>query len=115
MRRRRSLYVGLAILYSVAVYLALALGQSRAEDVEVLVLVVAVSAGAGSVAWRFARGLEIARSEAERGREELALVGRLSAGLSGPLTPNEVATAFLDGIKDVLPRSGIATLMQYEE
>lgn len=115
--RRRSVYVGVAVAYAVAVYIALAVGQSRAKGVEilVLVLVIAISVAAGSVAWRFATGVEVALRDTERTREELALVGRLSAGLSGPLTPGEVATAFLDGVKGVLPASVIAMLLQYEE
>jgi signal transduction histidine kinase len=113
--RRRSVYVGGAVAYAVAVYVALEIGQSRAESVEILLLVIAVSVTAGSVAWRFASGLDAALRETVRGREELALVGRLSAGLSGPLTPLEVATAFLDGVKDVLPATAVATLLQYEE
>jgi len=113
--RRRSVYVGGAVAYAVAVYVALELGQSRAEGIEILLLVIAVSVAVGTVAWRFASGMDAALRETERGREELALVGRLSAGLSGPLNPPEVASAFLDGVKDVLPATAIATLLQYEE
>jgi signal transduction histidine kinase len=113
--RRRSVYVGGAVAYAVAVYVALELGQSRAESVEILLLVIAVSVAAGTVAWRFAARMDAALRETERSREELALVGRLSAGLSGPLNPPEVASAFLDGVKGLLPATAIATLMQYEE
>lgn len=113
--RRRSFFVGVPVIYAVTVYLALAGGQSRGEGAEVLVLVIALSVAGGLGAWRFAAGLEAARAQAERGREDLALVGRLSAGLSGPRSPGEVATAFLDGIKGLLPVSVVATLLQYEE
>ena len=113
--RRRSAYVAVAVAYAVAVYVALALGGSRAESVEILLLVIAVSVGAGTVAWRFATSMEVALRDTERSREELALVGRLSATLSGPLTPNEVATQFLTAIKGLLPVSVVASLLQYEE
>jgi signal transduction histidine kinase len=113
--RRHSVYVGVAVAYAVAVYVTLKVGQSRAESVEILLLVIAIGVGAGTLAWRFATGKDVALRDAERSREELALVGRLSAGLSGPLTPPEVATAFLEGIKAVLPATAIATLLQYEE
>jgi signal transduction histidine kinase len=113
--RRRVFFMAIPVVYAVAVYLALGAARSRAESAAILVLVVALSVAAGLGASRFATRLEAARSQAERGREELALVGRLSAGLSGPLTPQEVATAFLDGVRGVLPASTITTLMQYEE
>jgi len=113
--RLRSFFVGVPVIYAVTVYLALAGAQSRGEGAEVLVLVVALSVAGGLAAWRFAARLEAARAQAGRGREELASVGRLSAVLSGPLSPGEVATAFLDGIKGPLPVSAVATLMQYEE
>src|SRR5438067_2099692 len=113
--RRRSFYVAIAVAYAVAVYVALAAARSRGEDVEVLILVIAVSVAAGTVAWRFTSGMQAALRETERGREELAIIGRLSAGLSGPLSPREVATSFLDGIKTELPPTTAATLLQYEE
>src|ERR1043165_243790 len=113
--RRRSAYVAVAVAYAVAVYIALALGGSRAESVEILLLVVAVSVVAGIVAFRFATNMEAALREAERSREELALVGRLSATLSGPLSPTEVGTQFLHAIKGLLPPSAVASLVQYEE
>jgi signal transduction histidine kinase len=108
-------YVAVAVAYAVAVYVALALGGSRAESLEILLLVIVVSVAAGIVAWRFATNMEVALRETERSREELALVGRLSAGLSGPLTPTEVATQFLGAIKGRLPASVVASLLQYEE
>ncbi len=113
--KRRSVYVGGAVAYAVAVYLALALGTTTADTVEILIVVLAMSVAAGSVAWRFATRLDAARLDAERGREELAFVGKLSATLSGPLTPAEVAAQFLAGIKGLLPESVAATLLQYEE
>src|SRR5947207_129846 len=113
--RRRSAYVGVAVAYAVAVYVALALGTSRAESVEILMLVVAVSVAAGIIAWRFATNMDTALHETERSREELAMVGRLSATLSGPLSPAEVATQFLTAIKGLLPGSVVASLLQYEE
>ncbi|HEV2012115.1 MAG TPA: GAF domain-containing protein [Candidatus Limnocylindria bacterium] len=113
--RRRSFFVGVPVVYAVAVYLIMAAGLSRGASAEILILVVALSVAAGLVAWRFANRLDAARVQAERGQEELAVVGRLSAGLSGPLSPADVATAFLDGIKDLLPASVATTLLQYEE
>ena len=113
--RRRSLFVAVPVVYAVTVYLALANTQTRAEEVEVLILVIGTSVVAGLVAWRFANRLEVARAQAEQGRGELAIVGQLSARLSGPLTPPEVASQFLAGIADVLPSSVTATLLQYEE
>ena len=113
--RRRSAYVAVAVAYAVAVYVALALGGSRAQSIEILILVIAVSVAAGIVAWRFATNMDLALRDTERSREELALVGRLSAGLSGPLTPTEVATQFLSAIKGLLPASVVASLLQYEE
>ncbi|MDQ6857446.1 MAG: GAF domain-containing protein [Chloroflexota bacterium] len=113
--KRRSVYVAGAVGYALAVYLALALGTTLADTVEILVVVIAISVAAGSVAWRFTTRLDAARLDAERGREELAFVGQLSATLSGPLTPAEVAAQFLAGIKGLLPESVAATLLQYEE
>ena len=115
MRRRRAFYVLSAVAFALAVYVALGIARTRGSDVGVLVIVVLGSIGAGAVAWRFADSTQAALRQAEQGRDQLAVVGRLAAGLSGPLTPGEVATAFLDGIKNVLPPSAIATLMQYEE
>lgn len=112
---RRSFFVVLPVLYALAVFAVLAATESRADRLEILLLVVALSVGAGALAWRFADRLEAARTQAERGREELALVGQLSAGLSGPLSPTEVAGQFLAGIRTVLPASTISTLLQYEE
>ncbi|MDP9319657.1 MAG: hypothetical protein M3P16_01010, partial [Chloroflexota bacterium] len=88
--RRRVFFVGVPVVYAVAVYVALASAQTRGESAEILFLVVALSIAAGIVVWRFAASLEAARAQAERGREELALVGQLSATLSGPLTPGDV-------------------------
>jgi signal transduction histidine kinase len=113
--RRRSAYVAVAVVYAVAVYVALALGGSRAQSTAILLLVIAISVGAGTLAWRFATSMEVALRDTERSREELALVGRLSATLSGPLTPSEVATQFLTAIKGLLPASVVASLLQYEE
>ena len=107
--------MAVAVVYAVAVYLALALGGSRAQSIEILALVIAISVAAGIVAWRFATNMDVALRDTERSREELALVGRLSAGLSGPLTPTEVATQFLAAIKGLLPSSVVASLLQYEE
>jgi signal transduction histidine kinase len=113
--RRRLLFVGVPVVYAVTVYLALGAARSRAESVEILFLVIALGVAAGIVAWRFATRLEAARTQAERGREELALVGQLSATLSGPLTPGDVASQFLAGIASLLPPTVVATLLQYEE
>jgi hypothetical protein len=97
MMRRRAFFVGSPVVYAVTVYLALAGAQTRGESVEVLILVIALSVAAGVVAWRFAARLEAARAQAERGGQELALVGQLSATLSGPLTPQQVATSSRPG------------------
>jgi len=113
--KRRSVYVFGAVAYTVVLYAALAAGSSRGESVEIFIIALAVSVAAGSVAWRFTTRLDAARLEAERGREELALVGRLSATLSGPLTPPEVAAQFLAAIEGLLPPSVAAALLQYEE
>jgi len=78
-------------------------------------LLLALAVVAGFFVQRFATGLTAAVAAAERGRIELALVGRLSAGLSGPLDPTEVATQYLEAISDTLPATSVATLMQYEE
>src|SRR5438445_11010849 len=115
MRRRRSFYVLVAVAFALVVYVALGIARTRGSDIAVLVIVALGSIGAGAVAWRFADSTHAALRQAEQGREELALVGRLSAGLSGPLTPAEVANAFLDGLKGALPPASIATLLQYEE
>ena len=71
--------------------------------------------GAGLVVHRLNRNLSRALETSERRASELALVGTLSAGLSGPLSPSAVAAAFLDGVRGVLPRSVVSTLFQYEE
>ena len=113
--RRRFFLVGAPVAYAVTVYLALAATQSRGERAEILVLVVALSVAAGVVAWRFAARLEAARAQAERGQGELALVGQLAATLSGPLSPQEVASQFLAGIRGLLAPSVVTTLLQYEE
>jgi signal transduction histidine kinase len=113
--RRRSAYVAVAVAYAVTVYAALALGGSRAQSFEILAVVIAISVAAGTVAWRFATSMDVALRETERGRQELALIGQLSATLSGPLTPMEVATQFLTSIKGLLPASVVASLLQYEE
>ena len=113
--RRRLFFVGVPVIYAVTVYLALEGAQTRGERVEVLILVVVLSVAVGIVAWRFATRLEAARAQAERGREELALVGQLSATLSGPLTAAAVATQFLSGIEGLLPPAAVATLLEYEE
>jgi len=115
MRRRRSFYVLVAVAYALSVIVALGIARTRGSDIGVLIIVVLASIGSATVAWRFADSTAAALRQAEQGREELALVGRLSAGLSGPLKPAEVANAFLDGIKGALPPSAIATLLQYEE
>lgn len=113
--RRRWPLVSIPVVYAVAVYLALLASRSRGDSAEILVLVIGVSVAVGVLAWRFAERLESARTLAERGQAELALVGKLAAGLSGPLDPAEVATQYLDAIADALPPTSVATLLQYEE
>ncbi len=103
------------MVYAVAIYLALLVSRSRGDSAEILVLVIGASVAVGLLAWRFAERLESARALAERGQAELALVGKLSAGLSGPLDPTEVAAQYLDAIADTLPPTSVATLLQYEE
>ena len=113
--RRRWFYVAVSVAYAVTVYLVGASVQNRAEELGVLILMIGIGITAGLIAWRFADPGEAARAQADRDREELALVGRLSGSLSGPLLPSEVATRFLAGIADLLPPSVVATLLQYEE
>lgn len=115
MKRRRSFYVLVAVAFALCLFVALGIARTRGSDVAVLIIVAVGSIGAAMVAWRFADSTQAALRQADQGREELALVGRLSAGLSGPLKPAEVANAFLEGIKGALPPSAIATLLQYEE
>ena len=71
--------------------------------------------GAGLAIHRLHGSLRRALATSERRAGELALVGTLSAGLSGPLSPSAVAAAFLDGVRGVLPASVVSTLFQYEE
>ena len=113
--RRRWSFVGIPVVYAVAVYLALLASRSGGDSAEILILVISVSVAFGVLAWRFAERLESARALAERGRAELALVGKLAAGLSGPLDPTEVATQYLGAIADSLSATSVATLLQYEE
>ncbi|MEP7003078.1 MAG: GAF domain-containing protein [Chloroflexota bacterium] len=114
-RRERWQYVAVAVTYAVTVYLVLELSLALALDALGLFAAVVLSAAAGSLAHRAATRLESARDRAERGSEDLALVGRLSASLSGPLTPGTVATQFLEGIQDLLAPTVVTTLLQYEE
>ena len=79
------------------------------------VIWVALCVAAALLVHRLTATLGRALETSERRAGELALVGTLSAGLSGPLTPGEVATAFLEGVRGVLPESVAATLFQYEE
>jgi signal transduction histidine kinase len=112
---RRSFYVLAAVAFALVVYVALGIARTRGSDVAVLLIVAAGSVGAGMVAWRFADSTQAALREAALGREELAVIGTLSAGLSGPLSPTAVATAFLKGIEGQLSPTTVATLLQYEE
>lgn len=113
--RRRSFFVAVPVAYAVTVYLVGASVQTRTEELGILIAVVGISVVTGLLAWRFANPVDVERARAERAREELALVGQLSATLSGPLTPPEVATQFLAGIAGLLPPAVAATLFQYEE
>ncbi len=112
---RRWFYVAVPSIYAVAIYLILDLTRTGTDRLEIFLLVIGIGVAAGIVAARFLGRLETARAQAERGREELALVGQLSATLSGPLTPPEVASQFLAGIAGLLPPTVVATLLQYEE
>src|SRR5690349_20125331 len=96
---RRSFSVLADVAFALVVYVSLGIARTRGSDVAVLLIVVIGSVGAGIVAWRFADSTQAALREAALGREELAVIGTLSAGLSGPLSPSEVATAFLKGIE----------------
>jgi signal transduction histidine kinase len=130
--RPRLWYVGVAVVLGAAVYLIVELvfqlelvtagpisQESPLGALAVhrwsLLLWLFVAGGTGFVAERFARGLAVAARDAERGREELALVAELSAALSGPLGPHEVAAQFLGAIGTLLPSGALATLLQYEE
>ena len=108
-------FVAGAVAYAATVYFVVVGFESVGLDILGAVIAAIVSIAAGYTAHRYAARLEAARTQAERGREELALVGRLSATLSSPLTPPEVATQFLAGIGGLLPPSVVATLLQYEE
>src|SRR5260370_196423 len=110
MRRRRSFYVLVALALALSMVVALGVARTRGSDAAVLIIAVAGSIGAATVAWRLADSTETALRQADQGREELALVGRLSAGLSGPLKPPEVANPFLDGIKRALPPPPVPAL-----
>ena len=79
------------------------------------ILWIATSMVAGYLIYRLVASLTRALELAEERAGELAVVGELSARLSGPLTPVEVAAQFLDGIAALLPGSVTATLLQYEE
>src|SRR5258708_30536279 len=113
--RRRSVFVGDPVVSAFAVYATVSVTQSRADRFEILLLVLALSVTAGGVAWRFADRVEAARAQAERGREELAVVGQLSAGVSGRLSATEVATQSRAGIRAVLRPTAVTILLQYEE
>ena len=84
------------------------------HDVSFLLWVL-FSIAAGLAIHRLVASLATALDTSEQRAGELAIVGQLSARLSGPLTPVEVASQFLDGISGLLPGSVSATLLQYEE
>jgi len=84
------------------------------HDVSFIVWVL-LCVAAALVVHRLTETLGRALETSEQRAGELALVGTLSAGLSGPLSPSEVAAAFLEGVRGVLPTSAAATLFQYEE
>jgi hypothetical protein len=108
--------VVVAVTFGVVVYIVVQAGAALSLYAVGLGVAVLLSAAAGVVAHRSAVGLEAAASrQTEKAREELALVGQLSAGLSGPLTPTEVATQFLRASSGVLPPTAVTTLLQYEE
>ena len=73
------------------------------------------SLAAGEVAYRFSAQLSAALGDAERRGTELGLISELSAGLSGPLGPTEVATAFLGAIRRLLPDTTTVSVITYEE
>lgn len=70
---------------------------------------------AGEVSYRVTAQLGAALGEAERRGGELGLISELSAGLSGPLGPTEVASVFLGAIRRLLPPSSTLSLITYEE
>ena len=80
-----------------------------------LILWTAFSLAAGWAAYRLAARLSAALDQAERRGAELGLISELSAGLSGPLSPTEVAAAFLAGIRRVVPPAATIALIAYEE
>ena len=70
---------------------------------------------AGWAAYRFAARLWAALDQAERRGAELGLISELSAGLSGPLSPTEVAAAFVAGARRLVPATVTIVLIAYEE
>ncbi|HEY8730469.1 MAG TPA: GAF domain-containing protein, partial [Candidatus Limnocylindria bacterium] len=80
-----------------------------------LVIWVLLCGVAGLAVYQVTERLRQALATSQRRAGELALIGTLSAGLSGPLGPQEVAAQFLTGITGLLADSATATLLQYEE
>jgi len=80
-----------------------------------LVMWTLFSLAAGEVAYRFSAQLSAALAESERRGVELALITELSAILSGPLGPTEVASAFVSSIRRVVPPSTTIAIIAYEE
>jgi hypothetical protein len=82
--RSRWTYAAVAVTFGVVVYIVVQAGAALSLYAVGLGVAVLLSAAAGVVAHRSAVGLEPAASrQTEKAREELALVGQLSAGRSG--------------------------------
>lgn len=135
--RSRLRFVGTAIVLGAAAYLLVvfvferelaaagllpegvrpidAMANTFTAHLRSLALWLALSGLAGALVERSVAQRSAALAEAQRGRTELDLVGRLAAGLSGPLGAAEVATEFLGAIADALPANAVATMLQYEE
>lgn len=80
-----------------------------------LTLLTSFSVLVGLVAHRLADRLSAALAESERRGVELALISELTAGLSGPLGPADVATAFLDAIRRQVATTATLSVITYEE
>ncbi|HEY8656281.1 MAG TPA: ATP-binding protein [Candidatus Limnocylindria bacterium] len=135
--RSRTFYLGASVVYAVLVFVVIETFYDRElaqagllleanGPVELLrrtvtlhlasfALWTAFSVVAGSVAYSLAAQLSAALDQAERRGAELALISELSAGLSGPLGPTEVATVFLRAIRRLLPPTTTVSVITYEE
>ena len=135
--RTRTFYLGASVLYALVVFgvieafydwelaragllvgpvgLLALVDQTVSLHLASLALWTAFSLVAGEVAYRFDSRLSTALGQAEQRGAELGLISELSAGLTGPLGPAEVAAAFLAGIRRVVPPAVTSALIVYEE